>query len=134
MIIDGTNAVLGRLGARVAKLALLGNNIDIVNSEKIIVTGKKSVVLEYYDLKNKLGVTVKGPFYPVDPKMFVKRIYRGMLPYKNDRGRAALARIKCYNGVPAEFAGKQFEKLGQKDLKVNFVTIGEICKFIGGKR
>jgi len=41
MIIDATNLILGRLGTYVAKKALLGNKIDIVNCENSVVTGNR---------------------------------------------------------------------------------------------
>jgi len=42
MIIDATNLIAGRLATFVAKKALLGEEIEIVNSEKAVLTGKKS--------------------------------------------------------------------------------------------
>ena len=42
MIIDGNNLILGRLGSFVAKKALLGKKIDIINCKNIIITGKKA--------------------------------------------------------------------------------------------
>jgi large subunit ribosomal protein L13 len=134
MIIDGTDAVLGRFGSRLAKLALLGETIDVVNCEKIVVTGKKTVVLgKYYHAKLGRGAPRKGPIISSDPQKFVKRMLRGMFPHKQTRGIEALARVKFYVGVPKMFEGKKFEKIGMKEIRVNTVTVAEICKFIGGK-
>ena len=41
IVIDATNATMGRLASYVAKQALLGKQIAIVNSEKAIITGNK---------------------------------------------------------------------------------------------
>jgi len=133
MIIDGKNAVLGRLSTKVAKLALLGETIDIVNCENIVVSGKKEVVFSKYDRLKKMGVPRKGPFISASSEKFVKRIIRGMLPYKQEKGREALDRIKLYKGVPKQFEGKELQKIAESKLRVNCVTIAEICKFIGGK-
>lgn len=134
MIIEGKNAVLGRLATQVAKKALLGESIDIVNCEKIIISGKKEVVLSKYLRLKKMGTPRKGPFYSSIPEKFVKRIIRGMLPYKQAKGREAFERIRLHEGVPKAFQGKDFEKIAQSELRMNYVTIEEICKFIGGNK
>ena len=43
-IIDGKNAVLGRLASFVAKEALKGEEIVIVNCDEIMITGNKKLV------------------------------------------------------------------------------------------
>lgn len=134
MIVDGKNAVFGRMATHIAKKALLGEKIDIINCEKILISGKTEVVLAKYLRLKKMGTPKKGPFYSVNPEKFVKRLLRGMLPYKQAKGREAFERIKCYKGIPKEFEGKDFEKYGQSELRVNSVTIDEICQFIGGNK
>ena len=39
VVIDAENAVVGRLASRVAKLALMGEDVLVVNAEKAIMTG-----------------------------------------------------------------------------------------------
>lgn len=134
MIIDGTNAVLGRMATQIAKKALLGETIDIVNCEKVIVSGKKEIVFAKYDRLKKMGTPRKGPFLSTNPEKFLKRVIRGMLPYKQTKGRDAFDRIKFYEGVPEQFEGQEFVKLGDKELRVNSVTILEVCKHIGGSQ
>ena len=134
MIIDGKNAVLGRLGTVVAKKALLGEDIVIVNCQDVIISGsKKNVLAKYFRLKT-MGTPRKGPFYSAQPDKFLKRVLRGMLPYKQEKGRVAFERIKCYVGIPKEYEGKDFEKIGVKQLLVSHVTVSEICKHIGGRQ
>ena len=48
MIIDATNLLVGRLATVVAKKALLGGKIDIVNAEKAIISGPKRLVINKY--------------------------------------------------------------------------------------
>ena len=47
-IIDGKNAVLGRLASYAAKEALKGENIIILNCEKVIVTGNRKNIRERF--------------------------------------------------------------------------------------
>ncbi|PBO83619.1 MAG: hypothetical protein COB91_02670, partial [Nitrosopumilales archaeon] len=48
LVIDGTDHIAGRLSSNVAKLLLQGNRVTVVNSEKIMISGrKKSIVGEY---------------------------------------------------------------------------------------
>jgi len=39
MIVDASNMILGRMVSYVAKKALLGEKVDIVNCEKAVITG-----------------------------------------------------------------------------------------------
>ena len=48
MIINAENLVLGRMAAVVAKQALLGEDINIVNCEKAVITGDKVSNYEKY--------------------------------------------------------------------------------------
>lgn len=128
-IIDGTNAVLGRLASYAAKEALKGEDIVIVNCEKVIVTGNK------VDIKNKFeervargGSSQKGPKHSRVSYMFVKRAIRGMLPdHRMGRGRIAFKKIKCHNGVPAELESAEKITLA-KSKASKFVKVSEVTK------
>lgn len=109
MIIDGTNLLLGRLGAFAAKQALLGEEIFIVNSEKTVVSGNRKMIIANYHQKHMRGHPYSGPFFPVREDLVVRRTIRGMLPWQRSRGREAYRRVRCYIGVPAELAGKKFD-------------------------
>lgn len=120
IIIDATNATLGRLSSYAAKQSLLGKEVIIVNCDNAIITGDQRMVInEYKEKRSKGGHSLKGPHFPKEPQKLVKRTIRGMLSYKQGRGLAALKRILCYNKVPQEYetvgkimAGK--EKAGAK--------------------
>lgn len=130
IIINGEGCVLGRLASYVAKEALKGNKIIVVNSEKIIITGKKQNILERYLQKRRRGGDImRGPFFPSDPEKILKRTIRGMLPYKQEKGRKALKRVKCYVGIPNEFKDKKFLELEKK----KGISLEEISKLIKGK-
>ena len=120
ILIDAENATLGRLASYVAKQALLGKRIVIVNSEKAIITGnRKSIIEDYMQKRRRHGTSQKGPIFQTSAERILKRTIRGMLPHREGRGREALKRIKCYKGIPSEYvnvkkisSGK--EKTGKK--------------------
>ena len=104
IVIDGANAILGRLASFAAKQVLLGRSVVIVNCKDVVVSGNRNTAIkEYYALRQKGGSALNGPYYPKDPERMVKRTIRGMLSYKSLRGADALKRIMCYNNVPKEF-------------------------------
>ena len=137
MIIDARNLILGRLATTVAKKALQGEEIHVINCEHIIVSGSKKNVLFHYKTKANRGSQFKGPFIPKTPERFVKRSIRNMLPYKNPRGREAFKRIKCHKGYPEAIKKEKTETLKTADFSklptLKYVTVDYICKHLGGK-
>lgn len=137
MIIDASNQIVGRMATRVAKLALMGETIDIVNAEKAIITGRKEAVYQKYKRFSDMGHHVKGPFIHRSPDKFLRRIIRGMLPYKQPKGKDAYDRIKCHKSVPENMQGKSFESFkeasGNRLTTLNYVSVGQVCKHLGGR-
>lgn len=111
--IDGADTHLGRLSSFAAKKALEGNEIIIVNSDKVVITGNRKDILDKYSKLRKLGGTShKGPIYKRPSYMMLKRSIRGMLPdYRKGIGKQAFSRIKCYEGFPSEFEKNKLFKL-----------------------
>lgn len=137
MIIDAKNTILGRLAAYAAKQALLGEKVYIVNCEQAIITGSKKSILKKYKEKIQRGHPYHGPFFPKIPDKFVRRIIRGMLPYKIKKGMQAYKNIKCYKSVPEKFKDKKFVKLPEtlSKLKVlKYLTIKDLCKELKYKK
>ena len=137
MIINAENALVGRLATVVAKKALNGETINVVNCGKAIISGNKKTLLLDYKRKQDMGTHTTGPYTPKIPERFVKRIIRGMLPYKNPRGKDAFSRIKCFRTVPEELQNEKMETIpGASFEKLNtlkYLRIEEICKFLGGR-
>ena len=137
MIINAENLILGRIGTVVAKRALLGEKIDIVNCEKAVMTGSKEDILQKYRARRARGQTNQGPFIPRRPDMFVRRMIRGMLPYKQAKGRDAFERVMCYLGIPEEFKDKETETIKNANISkiptLKYMTVKEICKEMGAK-
>lgn len=137
MIIDGEDLILGRLGAFAAKKALLGEKIDIINCEKIIISGnKKNILAKYKQRTVDLGNINQGPYYPRRADMFVKRLLRGMFPHKQEKGRKAYERIRCHIGTDNRFKDKKTEQLKRSGITklptLRYITIKELCDQLGG--
>jgi large subunit ribosomal protein L13 len=135
MLIDATNMIVGRLGSIVAKKALLGEKIDIINAENAVVSGKRKEVLARFMQKASRGTWAKGPHFRRAPDRLLKRMIRDMLPYKQEKGKIAMRRIVCWQGTPEAFKDQKamiFKEADAAKLYINKVSIKEISKFLGG--
>ncbi len=134
--IDAKNAIMGRLFTYVAKQALLGNTLHIVNCEHMVISGRAEVIRErYYKRMFDLGMPNKGPHISRLPDKFAKRMIRNMVPYKQQRGKDALARIRFHIGVPAAFKDATFTALPHADattLPGRSVTVQKLLHSLGG--
>lgn len=120
VIIDATDQVLGRLCAQVAKILRgknkpqfspnmeCGDNVIIINADKVKLTGKKWTDHEYLSytgypggqrvstpellLKKSFNKHIKAGYHP----LFIK-VMKGMLP-KNRLGRRLIENMHVYNG------------------------------------
>lgn len=112
-IIDGTNAAMGRLASFAAKEALKGEEIAIVNCNKVIITGsRKNIEADFQQKRGRVGTLQVGPLVSKSNEKIVKRTIRGMLPdFRVGRGREAFKRIRCYNLVPKEYEAQEKIKL-----------------------
>ena len=136
MIIDAKDLIVGRLGSIVAKKALLGEKIDIVNSEHAVISGTKPTVLSKFKQRVERRTWSKGPHYPRDPDMLLKRLIRNMLPFKRPRGVVAYKKIVCWVGIPEQFKDAKLETIKEASVSklpsFNYVSIKTISKFLGG--
>lgn len=134
-VIDGNNLVYGRLSTQVAKLLLGGEEIVIVNADKVAVTGSRDFVLGKFRERRDIGSVRKGPFYPRTSNQILRRSIGDMLPKKKAKGKDALERCKVFSGVPPEFKDHSFETVesARNDRASRFVTLSEVSKNLGGK-
>ena len=128
-IIDGKNAVLGRLASYVAKQALKGEEIVILNCEQVIVTGNRTnIKKKFEDKRGRVGSSQKGPKHSRTSDKIVKRTIRGMLPdHRKGRGKIAFKKIKCYVGIPKEFQESK-KIVSGKEKTGKFVKVKDITK------
>jgi large subunit ribosomal protein L13 len=138
MIIDGTDLILGRFASFVAKKALLGEEVNVINCDKVVITGTKKDVLGDYVHRMAMGSPRKGPFLHRAPDKIVKRAIRGMLPVKQEKGEKAFKRIRCYKGVPENFKNQKHETVPVANISkvpnLKYISVGEISRLISGKQ
>ena len=138
-VINGDGLLLGRLASIAAQRALAGEELAIVNVEKVVISGSRARVLANYKHKRERGASGAhwGPFVPRRPDHLMKRTIRGMLPYKRPRGVEAMKAIKCYVGVPVTLAGCEMEVPEAAHMNrlnnPNHITLGAVSTFLGAK-
>lgn len=137
MKLDASELIVGRFATVAAKKALLGEDVTIVNCENAVMTGGKRMVIGKYKRKWEMGIPSKGPYLHRKPDRFVKKIIRGMLPYKQKKGEMAFKRIICHIGVPEDIKDEKFETLEKANIKkvpnLKYITVKELCKELGAK-
>jgi large subunit ribosomal protein L13 len=134
-VIDGDGAILGRVGSMAAKRLLKGEEVVIINAEKVIISGDRKVIVDkIIDLRKKGGASLKGPKVSSLPDMLLKRKIRGMLPWDRQKGRDAYKRLRCFVGEQALEKLDQTEK--DKIIKLNqkrprkFLTLSRVTELI----
>ena len=137
-IVDASNLILGRMASYVAKQALDGNRIVVLNAERAIISGTKERVVARAKQKLKtrtLGNLEKSPTHPRRPDTYVRRVIRGMLPWKKSGGKEAFRRVKVYVGTPSEYDEKPSVKVRGADaskLRVPYISVAQLSQEIGG--
>ncbi len=136
-VFDADGMVIGRLLARVAKMALMGQKVVIVNAEKAIITGRRSTLIHAEKERRNIRTNynpLRGPFHDRRPDRLVRRMIRGMLAYPTPRGKTALRRVIVHIGVPSEYADR--EKIVLEDSRYvsfrrKYITIQDLSYELG---
>jgi large subunit ribosomal protein L13 len=120
-VVDGTDKVLGRLAAEVARRLRgkhkpiytphvdTGDYIVVVNVEKLRVTGNKSLDKKYFRHTGYPGGIYETNFQKLQqrfPERVLEKAVKGMLP-KGPLGYAMLKKLKCYKGGVHPHAAQQ---------------------------
>lgn len=131
VLIDAENEVLGRLASKVAKLVRgkykpnftphvdCGDNVVIINAEKIQLTGKKmtdKVYLRHTGYPGGQRATTPEKVLERYPERVIEHAVKGMLP-KNRLGRAILKNVHVYAGTEHKHEAQQPKKLDLNTLK-----------------
>jgi len=113
IIIDANGQILGRLASRVAKILRgkhkatftphtdCGDNVIIVNAEKVRLTGKKWSDREHLRHTGYPGgqrVATPAEILVKKPTKLIEQSVKGMLP-KNRLGRALMSNLKVFAGT-----------------------------------
>jgi len=137
VVIDANNLILGRMASIVAQRLLKGEEINIINAEKAIISGRRDTTFERYKKYVARGSREFGPFFPRRPDHLVKRTIRGMIPHKKMTGREAFDRLKVYIGVPPELSKEPASTIEDASITrlstSNYTVIGELSKKLGSK-
>jgi large subunit ribosomal protein L13 len=133
-VVDGTDMVFGRLASRIAKRLMLGEEVHLINAEKLVIVGKPSDITGKYAVRKSIkhkGKPEKSPKWPRLPHLLVKRMIRGMLPRESSRGRDALSRLRVYKGNPKNMkVDMKVDDAGFDGISKH-VTIDELCRSLG---
>lgn len=112
VVVDATDLVLGRMASEVAKMIRgkhkpgytphmdCGDNVIVVNAEKIKLTGKKmtdKVYVRHTGYPGGQRFTTPKELMDKNPAIIVEKAIRGMLP-KNRLGRALFRNLHVYVG------------------------------------
>jgi len=133
-IIDAEGLILGRMASIVAKRLLENENIIIANAEKAVLSGKKKSRLKEVKKFLEVGHPKKGPFHYRRPDRIVRKTVRGMLPFKQPKGKQAFKRLRVSIGIPEGFKKQKMETLAEasaEKLTCPYLTLGQLAKEIG---
>ena len=124
-VVDAEGQTLGRLAAEVAKVLRgknkpeftphidTGDNVIVINAEKIKVTGKKLDQKVYYNHSDYVGgmrETTLREMMAKKPEKVVELAVKGMLP-KGPLGRSMITKLHVYAGPEHEQAAQKPEVL-----------------------
>ena len=109
-LIDATGKPLGRLASEAAQLLRGkhkpeftphvegGDFVIIINSEKVVLTGKKWTDKKYYRHSRYVGSLKERMAKDIKPEDLIKQAVNGMLP-KNKLRQQMLKKLKVYKGA-----------------------------------
>ncbi|MFX1327137.1 MAG: 50S ribosomal protein L13 [Promethearchaeota archaeon] len=146
-LIDATDKILGRLCSQIAKKALLGEYIVIINAKDAIISGTKRNIHDQYLAKLNISTATnprRGPFHERRPDTFMRRVIKQMLPRKKLRGKEAIKRVHVYiSDIPERFKNKYQKLIHNEIYNVNktrlsyynkYITLENLCQRIGWKK
>lgn len=129
IVVDATSATLGRLASRVAHIIKgkhkpsytpnvdCGDNVIVINAEKIVLTGSKmndKVMIRHTGYPGGQRFTTPRQVMEKSPSILIERAVRGMLP-KSRLGRAFFNNLHVYNGDEHPHSAQQ-----PKEVKLTY--------------
>ena len=84
-----------------------------------------------------LSKNIRAPTHPRRPDNYVRRVVRGMLPWKKSSGKDAFRRVRVFIGTPADYQGKpnvKIEDASASRLRVPYISVAQLAEEIGGMR
>jgi large subunit ribosomal protein L13 len=123
LVVDAEGQTVGRLASKVAKIirgkhktnftphADCGDNVIVINAEKVSFSGTKLVDKEYVRYTGYPGgqrFTSAQDMLRKHPERLIEKAVRGMLP-KNKLGRKLFTNLKVYSGAEHKQQAQQPE-------------------------
>lgn len=130
-IVDATNEVLGRLSSKVAMVLRgknkpdftphvdCGDNVIIINAEKVRLTGNKVTEKQYVRHTGYPGgqrITTPEELLKKFPEKVIEKAVKGMLP-KNRLGNAIFKNLYVYVGSEHKHEAQQPQELNLNSIK-----------------
>ncbi|CCD23422.1 60S ribosomal protein uL13 NDAI_0B03880 [Naumovozyma dairenensis CBS 421] len=141
-VVDGKGHLLGRLASIVAKQILNGQKVVVVRAEALNISGEFfRNKLKYHDYLRKATRfnKTRGPFHFRAPSRIFYKAVRGMVSHKTARGKAALERLKVFEGIPPPYDKKK-RVVVPNALRVlrlkpgrKYTTLGKLSSSVGWK-
>jgi len=142
IVIDAKGHLLGRLASTVAKELLNGQKIVVVRCEELNISGeffRSKLKYHAYLRKACRYNKTRGPFHFRAPSRIFYKAVRGMISHKTPRGKAALERLKVFEGVPPPYDTTKRMVVPQA-LRVlrlkpgrKYCTVGRLAHEVGWK-
>jgi len=133
-LVDANGLIVGRMCSKVAKRLLQGEEVIILNAEKAVFSGKRKSKVAEAHLFLEVGAPERGPFHYRRPDRFLRKTVRGMLPFRQPKGKNAYKRLKVFMGIPKELADQKtvtFTEASSAKLKGPHFSLLEMAKEIG---
>lgn len=123
LVVDAEGQTVGRLASKVAKIirgkhktnftphADCGDNVIVINAEKVSFSGTKLVDKEYVRYTGYPGgqrITTAQDMLKKHPERLIEKAVKGMLP-KNKLGRQLYTNLKVYTGTVHKHEAQQPE-------------------------
>jgi large subunit ribosomal protein L13 len=131
VVVDATDLVLGRMGSKVAKLLRgkykpsftphvdCGDNVIIINAEKVKLTGNKwtdRIYLRHTGYPGGQREMTPAKVMAKSPEKLIKKVVKGMLP-KNKLGAQLLGNLYVYAGTEHDKQAQQPKTIDLNALK-----------------
>ena len=131
VVVDAADLVLGRMGTKVAKLLRgkykpsftphvdCGDNVILINAEKVKLTGNKwtdRVYLSHTGYPGGQREITPAKLMDKSPEKLIRKVVKGMLP-KNRLGDKLLGNLYVFPGSENNMQAKQPKQIDLNSLK-----------------
>merc|ERR1711976_915588 len=127
IVVDARGHLVGRLASKVAKEILRGQRVVVVRCEELVLSGSlfRNKLTYHEFLRKACNTNPRRQFKHFrSPSRMFWRSLRGMTPHKTSRGKAALQRLKVFEGIPYPYDQRK-RMVVPEALKVTRIRVTE---------